>query len=151
MVFQLNERTYTATTSPYSTTLNDLGFDVLYNCNRTFASSRLTKLTSFPDTTNVTNMHSMFAYCNNSGLTELNLSSFNTINVIEVELMFHSCSSLQTLNVSSWDVEQITSYDFMLYGCSALTELIVKSGTESWWEARLTDAGILSNVTITSV
>jgi len=46
------------------------------------------------DTSNVTNMHRMFAECRS--LKELNITDFNTVNVTDIEYIFYYCSkSLQ--------------------------------------------------------
>ena len=99
------------------------------------------------DTSNVTNMSSMFESCNRltelglSGfdtgdvtdmtlmfyqcwtLTELDLSSFNTSNVTSMYGMFAGCSSLTTLNLSNFDTSNVTDMQFMFYHCINLQEL----------------------------
>jgi uncharacterized repeat protein (TIGR02543 family) len=69
------------------------------------------------DTSKVTDMGNMFA---RTGVTELNLSSFNTSSVKDVYNMFENCSSLTTLNLSSFDMTNVTEYTGMLSGCSKL-------------------------------
>ena len=46
-------------------------------------------------------MYGMFAYC--SSLKELNISNFNTNNVIDMERMFFECSSLEKINISNFN------------------------------------------------
>ncbi|WP_407433055.1 BspA family leucine-rich repeat surface protein [Methanobrevibacter sp.] len=123
--YKLNEIQYTATTSPYSTTLAKLNINNLTNCIKTFESSSITNLISFPDTSEVTVMLSMFAYCD--GLTSLDLSSFNTSNVVNMYNMFNYCTSLTSLNVSSFDTSNVTTMESMFYYCSGLTSLDLSS------------------------
>ena len=78
-------------------------------------------VTSF-NTSNVTNMNGMFYNC--SSLTSLNVSSFNTSNVTDnMSYMFYGCPKLTSLNVSSFNTSKVTGMGFMFYGCSALTSL----------------------------
>ena len=73
-------------------------------------------LSSF-NTYEVTNMDGMFSYC--SGLKELNLSSsFNTSEVTNMDVMFFACHSLTTIySAGTWDCEK--SRD-MFWGCTQL-------------------------------
>ena len=77
-------------------------------------------LSSF-NTSNVTNMRAMFSGC--SSLTNLDLSSFNTSNVTGMSYMFSGCSSLATLDLSSFDTSNVTVIHCMFFGCSSLTNL----------------------------
>ena len=64
---------------------------------------------------NVTNMSDMFSGC--SSLKELNLSNFNTNNVIMWD-MFSGCSSLKELNLSNFNTIHATNMGRMFSGCS---------------------------------
>ncbi len=64
------------------------------------------------NTTNVTNMSGMFAYC--AELTNLNLSSFNTSSVTNMLGMFAFCKELTTLDLSSFDMSEVTTAEMML-------------------------------------
>ena len=75
------------------------------------------------NTSNVTDMTSMFGWC--SGLTSLDLSSFNTKNVSNMYIMFGYCSSLKSIDVSSFNTEKVTWMESMFTGCSSLTSLDV--------------------------
>ena len=75
------------------------------------------------NTSNVTIMENMFAYC--SGLTNLDLSNFNTAKVNNMVGMFYNCSGLTNLNVSSFNTANVTNMRYMFSGCSALTSLDV--------------------------
>ena len=67
-------------------------------------------LSSF-DTSLVTNMEDMFAYM--SSLTTLNLSNFNTLQVVSMDRMFFGMSNLTTLDLSNFDTSNVTDMDFM--------------------------------------
>ena len=77
------------------------------------------------NTSNVTNMNFMFNGC--SGLTSLDLSSFDTSNVTDMILTFFSCSSLESLNVSSFNTSNVIRMTNMFSGCSGLTSLDVSN------------------------
>ena len=103
------------------------------------------------DTSNVTNMESMFDYCERissidfsnfntskvtnmknmfryfGDLTSLNLSSFNTSSVTTMESMFYDCSSLTNLNLSSFNTSKVRDMSYMFYGCARLTSLNLSS------------------------
>lgn len=72
-------------------------------------------------TDNVTDMGCMFMEC--SGLTSLNVSSFNTANVTEMNGMFAGCSSLMSLDLSGFNTQNVTNMGGMFYNCSSLTNL----------------------------
>ena len=80
---------------------------------------------SFFNTSNVTNMSSMFGGC--SSLTNLNLRSFNTSNVTNMSSMFGGCSSLTSLDLSSFNTSKVTNMRYMFNGCSSLTSLDLSS------------------------
>lgn len=71
------------------------------------------------DTSNVTDMSSMFYDCNN--ITSLDLSSFDTSNVIDMSYMFNNCESLTELDVSHFDTSKVTDMRGMFSACSNLT------------------------------
>ena len=77
------------------------------------------------NTSNVTNMGSMFVYC--GSLTSLDLSSFDTSNVTNMKWMFARCISLASLDVSKFDTSNLTSMYSMFNGCSNLTSLDLSS------------------------
>lgn len=77
------------------------------------------------NTSNVTDMSYMFVYC--SKLTSLDLSSFNTSSVTDMTGIFGGCSSLTNINVSSFDTSNVTYMTDMFYGCSSLTSIDVSS------------------------
>ena len=119
--YNLNGTSYTATTSPYSVTLEELGINKLTSCHDAFSGQNITTLSAFPDTSNVTKMYSMFANC--TGLTSLDLSNFDTSNVTNMVAMFESCKNLKSLNISNFNTSNVTDMGLMFDGCSALSSL----------------------------
>ena len=73
------------------------------------------------DTSNVTNMNGMFGGC--YALTTLDLSSFNTSSVKNMGYMFQVCKALTSVDVSSFDTSNVTKMDSMFSGCVALEVL----------------------------
>ena len=61
-------------------------------------------------------MRGIFYYC--SSLKELNLSSFNTINVDDMTYTFYGCSSLKEINISYFNISKVTDMDGMLVDSS---------------------------------
>ena len=74
------------------------------------------------DTSQVTNMNSMFNAC--LSLTTLDLSNFDTSNVTDMMNMFRVCLSLTTLDLSNWDTSNVTDMYAMFYECNKLTTII---------------------------
>ena len=75
------------------------------------------------DTSQVTNMDSMFKLCMN--LTNLDLSNWDTSQVTDMSLMFEYCEKLTSLDVSHFDTSQVTNMAFMFDDCRGLTNLDV--------------------------
>lgn len=71
--------------------------------------------TSLLDTSNVTNMESLFMYCEN--LTAISL--LDTSNVTDMSQMFYGCSSL--INIPQLDTSNVTDMYYMFKDCSNLT------------------------------
>ena len=71
------------------------------------------------DTSNVTNMDSMFDGCNR--VESLDLSNFDTSNVTDMAWMFANCSQLTSLDVSSFDTSKVKNMDFMFHNTSLKT------------------------------
>ncbi len=71
------------------------------------------------NTSEVTNMTGMFAYCRQ--LTSLDLSNFNTAKVTEMIGMFSNCEALETIYVSDgWTVDNVTESRLMFGYCYSL-------------------------------
>lgn len=77
------------------------------------------------NTENVIDMHGMFYYC--AKLTSLNLSNFNTEKVTLMGDMFNTCQSLTELDLSSFDTKNLTEMYGMFYNCSFLEVLNLSS------------------------
>ncbi len=99
--------------------------DSSYLFSNSTTANLLTNLTSISfgnfDTSNVTNMYSMFEGC--SSLTSLNLSNFNTGKVTGMMQMFYYCSSLTSLHLSNFDTSNVTYMHGMFWSCSSLISL----------------------------
>ena len=66
----------------------------------------------------------MFRGC--SSLLSINLSSFNTTNVKDMNRMFSGCSSLQSIDLSSFNTTNVKNMNVMFRGCSSLKKENVK-------------------------
>ena len=97
------------------------------NCNHIFygCSSLINLDLSNFDTKDVMNMSYMFYMCSN--LTKVNLSNINTQKVNNMKLMFYNCSSLTNLNLSSFDTRNVKDMKMMFYNCSSLIKLNVSN------------------------
>ena len=56
------------------------------------------------------------------GLTNLNLSNFNTQNVTNMSGMFECCTSLTNLNISNFNTQNVTDMRVMFSGCNSLNK-----------------------------
>ena len=64
-------------------------------------------------------------FYNCSALTLIDLSSFNTSNVTNMQYMFNHCESLTSLNLSNFDTSNVTDMQYMFYYCSKLETIYV--------------------------
>ena len=85
--------------------------------------SKLTSINnlSLLDTSNATNMSSMFSNCD--GLTSLNLSKFNTTKVTNMSGMFSGCRKLTSLDLSKFSTSSVTDMSYMFDQCKGLKNL----------------------------
>ena len=85
--------------------------------------SKVKKIILSPNfqTSNVTNMNSMFNNCNL--LQEIDLSSFDTRKVTDFTYMFNTCTSLTSLDVSTFDTSEGINMASMFSGMLNLTNL----------------------------
>ena len=87
--------------------------------------SAVTSLTTLDlhgwDTSNVTDMTSMFAYC--SSLQTVNVDGWDTSNVKNMDDMFCCCESLKNLDLNSWDTSNVESMFGMFQVCLSLEDL----------------------------
>ena len=72
------------------------------------------------NTQNVINMNSMFYGC--ESLTNINLYNFNTQIVTNMVSMFSGCSSLTNINLYNFNTQNVTNMYNMFYGCNSLTK-----------------------------
>ena len=79
------------------------------------------------DTSNVVYMFNMFSSC--SSLTSLDLSSFNTSKVEGMDNMFSYCTSLISLDLSSFDTSSESSLTGMFDNCTKLAWVKVGAKT----------------------
>lgn len=77
------------------------------------------------DTKNIVTMCCMFMNCKN--LKQLDLSGFSTGNVREMTHMFFRCSSLEQVNLSGLDTHNVEYMGQMFYGCESLKQLDLSS------------------------
>ena len=73
------------------------------------------------DTSQVTNMNSMFRDC--WSLTSLDVSHFNTSQVTDMSQMFSDCEKLTSLDLTNFNTSQVTDMHGMFFNCSRLTSL----------------------------
>ena len=102
--------------------------NTLYDTNikyNGYSSLKTIDLSSF-NTSNVINMSHMFCGCGN--LESIDLSSFNTKNVINMNSMFYKCESLTSLNLSSFNTVKVTDMSNMFsFSCRYLDSLNLSS------------------------
>ena len=72
-------------------------------------------------TASVTNMVSMFAWC--ESLTSIDLHAFNTSKVTNMINMFKSCLALKEIDVNSFDMSKVEDADMMFDYCESLTTI----------------------------
>ena len=73
----------------------------------------------------VTDLSCLFSGC--VSLTHVDLSSFDTSNVVYFGYMFNSCEKLKTFDLSSFDTRSGVYFNRMFYGCHSLTYLYINS------------------------
>ena len=66
-------------------------------------------------------MDSTFDGCNS--LKELDLSSFDTSELVDTDSTFKGCSALTSINMNNFDTSQVTLVTSMFSSCSSLTSL----------------------------
>jgi len=95
------------------------------HCYGTFSNVDVDTLDlSLFDTSNVVDMIGMF---HGSKIVSLDLSSFDTSKVQDMSSMFSGCTKLVSLNISNFDTSNVISMKSMFSGCSSLDSLDVSS------------------------
>ena len=70
---------------------------------------------------NINNTCFMFSGC--SSLISIDLSNFNSINVIDMSCFFSGCSSLTNIDFSNFNTNKVTNMRGMFSGCSSLISI----------------------------
>lgn len=73
------------------------------------------------DTSEIVHMGCMFMNCSN--LTSLDLSNFDTSKVVSMNDMFYGCESLEVLNLSSFNTKNVHTMDCIFCNCKRLSQL----------------------------
>lgn len=72
-------------------------------------------------TAKVNNISGMF---NNTRLTSLDLSDWDTSNVYNMRHLFHNSTALERLNLAGWDASRVSDTSWIFSNCTELTTLI---------------------------
>ncbi|MCI8636953.1 MAG: BspA family leucine-rich repeat surface protein [Clostridia bacterium] len=76
------------------------------------------------NTSNVTDMSFMFAFCN---CEDLDLSKLDTSNVVNMKWMFYRCLELTQLDLKGFDTSNVTDMERMFCYCEKLTSIDLQS------------------------
>lgn len=95
------------------------GTDLSYLCSKMRKLSNINGLKN-QDTSNVTNMESVFEQCDNG--IDLSLLKWDTSNVINMNQMFRYCDANHMEAIANWNTEKVTSMERMFLG-SNLSDL----------------------------
>ena len=106
--------------STYKLTIGGKG-GIIANESMVYYFADFDKMTSIDlsalDTSEVTNMGSMFDGC--SSLTNLDVRNFDTSQVTNMNGMFSWCNKLTSLDVSNFDTSKVTDMSYMFCECPA--------------------------------
>ena len=72
--------------------------------------------------------------------THLDLSSFDTSNVIDMSSLFNACTSLKSIDVSGFDTSSVTNMNYMFQNCSSLTTVNLNRVKELYDKGNFDDA-----------
>lgn len=146
-----NINTYygTSYTCTYKLDLSDLDTSNITNMESMF--SQCTVLTDVNiadwDTSKVTDMYWMFLWCNS--LTNLDVSRWNTSNVTDTNRMFEDCFLLSNIDVSRWNTSKMNNVSGMFNGCRSLTSLDLSgwdtSSISKVWDSNNSGTGLFKN------
>ena len=126
LTYRFNNVNFTATTSPYSTTLFDIGSELTEATQMFYGCEGLTKITEFPDTSKTSFMGEMFKNCRN--LTYIDdINNWDVSNVVLMYQMFNGCDSFSYVDLSNWNAPKVTNLSEMFNSCDKLVD--VKLGT----------------------
>ena len=63
----------------------------------------------------------MFSCC--SLLKQIDISKFNTVNILDMSYMFYKYESLLNLNLNNFNTSNVTKMNHMFFKCQSLSEL----------------------------
>ena len=113
--------TTTDTINNDGTTTRIIESDTLPNCIYFESKTGLIEV-EYLETSNITDMDSMFSGCTN--LVSLNGTGWNTSNVRSMYSTFHDCTSLVSLiGLSDWDTSSVIDFLWVFDSCSSLKEI----------------------------
>ena len=81
----------------------------------------------------------MFEAC--SSLKDLDLSSFDTSEVIGMDYTFYDCSSLRTLNLQNATFDKVRSNDYVFFATSNLSVIVKDESARTWIQGKLGSNG----------
>ena len=93
---------------------------------------------SYLNTSNVTSMEGMFL---NSSFTSLDVSSFNTSNVVDMNEMFAYCYNLTSLDLSTFNTSNVTNMEGMFNESISLESI----NMSNWNTSNVTDMSYMFN------
>ena len=70
-------------------------------------------------------MGKMFGVC--SKIKSIDLSNFNTFNLINIRDMFYGCTSLESINLSNFDTSKVTDMANIFKGCNSLKSIDISN------------------------
>ena len=82
------------------------------------------------DTRNVIEMQYMFKECLN--LTQLDLSNFDTRNVKYIENMFGDCLQLTQLNIINFNINSVIDFYYIFNNIPTTLKIITNQNTANW-------------------
>ena len=103
---------------------------VIANENSSFIFRYFTEIISVNfnnnfDTSDVTNMRSMFSECHN--LAHLNLNGINTSQTTDMSYMFYHNYNLLEVDLSNFNTSNVTNMEYMFYSCRKLITIDLTS------------------------
>lgn len=106
--------------------IQNLNTENIFNMSSMFEGTKITQidLSGF-NTSNVITMENMFSNCQN--LTNLDLSGFNTENVTNMSSMFSNCQNLTHLDLSGFNTENVTNMSSMFSNCKNLKSIDIST------------------------
>ena len=76
----------------------------------------------FVDISGLTSLDYLF--CNTEKLERVNISNWDTSNITNMDSLFDRCYKLTTLEgINNWDVSKVTNMNYMFFGCGVLETL----------------------------